>query len=57
MKKLITIIALLCVSLGTALAQTNTGRLVGTIASSDGVIAGAKVTVTDDKTGKERGLS
>src|SRR5215210_28382 len=37
-----------------ALAQTNTGRLVGTVASQDGTVAGATVTVTDDKTKKER---
>jgi hypothetical protein len=35
-------------------AQSATGRLVGTVSSSDGVIAGATVVVTDDKTGKER---
>lgn len=46
--------ALLILLSGIALAQTNTGRLVGTVASSDGVIAGATVTITDDKTSKER---
>lgn len=46
--------ALMILLSGAALAQTNTGRLVGTVASSDGVIAGATVTITDDKTSKER---
>ncbi|MEK7830087.1 MAG: carboxypeptidase-like regulatory domain-containing protein, partial [Acidobacteriota bacterium] len=46
--------ALLILLSGIALAQTNTGRLVGTVASTDGVIAGATVTITDDKTSKER---
>jgi len=53
MKKMMSLFFVFCVSL-TAFAQTNTGRLVGTVASSDGVIAGAAVTITDDKTGKER---
>ena len=34
-------------------AQTVTGRLVGTISGPDGVLPGATVVVTDDKTGKE----
>ena len=36
------------------LAQSNTGRLVGTVAGPDGVIPGATVIVKDDKTGKEK---
>ncbi|HEV2666877.1 MAG TPA: TonB-dependent receptor, partial [Blastocatellia bacterium] len=54
MKKAMSLFFVLCVSLTPAFAQTNTGRLVGTVASSDGVISGANVTVTDDKTGRER---
>jgi len=54
MKKLLSLFFLLCVGLVPALAQTNTGRLVGTVASPDGVIAGATVTITDDKTNKEK---
>ncbi len=37
-----------------ALAQTNTGRLSGTVSGPDGVLPGATVTLTDKKTGKER---
>ena len=54
MRKTMSLFFLLCVSLASAFAQTNTGRLVGTVAGSDGVIAGANVTITDDKTGRER---
>ncbi|MER3429011.1 MAG: hypothetical protein C4334_13160 [Pyrinomonas sp.] len=53
--------ALLALSLVCALflfplvhAQSNTGRLVGTVSGPDGVIAGATVTLTDVKTGRER---
>jgi hypothetical protein len=35
-------------------AQSNTGRLSGTISSRDGVIPGATVTITDNQTGKEK---
>ncbi|HEY0320729.1 MAG TPA: carboxypeptidase-like regulatory domain-containing protein [Pyrinomonadaceae bacterium] len=37
-----------------ALAQSNTGRLVGTISDPSGVIPGATVLVRDNQTGKER---
>jgi hypothetical protein len=56
MKRMMSLLFLLCLSLASALAQTNTGRLVGTVASSDGVISGANVTITDDKTGKDRSV-
>ena len=36
------------------LAQSNTGRLVGTVAGPDGVVPGATVIVKDDKTGREK---
>ncbi len=54
MKKMMSLFFMLCVSLATGFAQSNTGRLVGTVASTDGVIAGATVTITDDKTSKDR---
>ncbi|MEO6724807.1 MAG: TonB-dependent receptor, partial [Blastocatellia bacterium] len=54
MKKMMSLFFMLCVSLVTGFAQSNTGRLVGTVASTDGVIAGATVTITDDKTNKDR---
>jgi hypothetical protein len=43
-----------CLLIGTTLAQSNTGRLVGTVAGPDGVIPGATITITDNQTGKER---
>ncbi len=54
MKKLMTLFILLRAGITPVFAQTNTGRLVGTVASTDGVIAGATVTVTDDKTKRDR---
>src|SRR5262245_44396832 len=56
MKKAMLLFFVFCVGLASAFAQTSTGRLVGTVASSDGVISGANVTVTDDKTGKGRSV-
>lgn len=35
-------------------AQSTTGRLIGTVSSPDGVLPGATIVLTDDKTGKER---
>lgn len=43
-------IALLAVS---ALAQTSTGRLIGTVQGPDGVVAGATLTITDKLTQRE----
>jgi hypothetical protein len=50
------IFAVLALSLFTvsALAQTNVGNLTGTVSDPSGVIPGATVVVTDDKTGKEK---
>src|SRR5215813_792279 len=56
MKRAMLLCFVCCVGLASAFAQTSTGRLVGTVASSDGVISGANVTVTDDKTGKGRSV-
>jgi hypothetical protein len=50
---LLTTLALI-VFASASLAQSNTGRLVGTVSDSSGVIPGATVVVTDNKTGKER---
>jgi Carboxypeptidase regulatory-like domain len=51
MKRLIFTLLMLWVSFAVALAQaSNTGSLVGTVSGPDGLIAGATVTVTDDKT-------
>ncbi len=46
------VIAFLALSVS-MIAQTVSGRLVGTISGPDGVLPGATVVVTDDKTGKE----
>src|SRR4051812_23241300 len=54
MQKFTLAVLLVCLLTLSALAQSNTGRLVGTVSSSDGVIRGATVVVTDNKTGKER---
>ncbi|HYJ47815.1 MAG TPA: carboxypeptidase-like regulatory domain-containing protein, partial [Pyrinomonadaceae bacterium] len=54
MKKFTLAVLLLCVLAVSALAQSNTGTLVGTVSGPDGVIPGATVTLTDNKTGKER---
>lgn len=53
MKAFFTLALLLSTTLA-ALAQSNTGRLVGTVAGPDGVLPGATVRVTDNQTGKER---
>src|SRR5947209_16786346 len=37
-----------------AFGQTDTGRLTGIISGPDGVLPGATLTLTDNKTGKER---
>lgn len=45
---------LVVIAMTTALiAQTVTGRMVGTVNGPDGVLPGANVVVTDDRTGKE----
>jgi hypothetical protein len=59
MKKVTIIFTLVVFLLGyglpvAALAQSNTGSLSGTVSGPDGVIAGAKVVITDNQTGKER---
>lgn len=51
MKRFVFTLLMLCLFTSGALAQTsNTGSLVGTVSGPDGLIAGANVTVTDDKT-------
>ena len=42
----------------TAFAQSNTGRLVGTVLGPDGgAISGAAIVITDNQTKKERSLT
>ncbi|MGE0102755.1 MAG: carboxypeptidase regulatory-like domain-containing protein [Blastocatellales bacterium] len=38
-------------------AQSNTGRLVGTVSGPDGVVPGATVVIKDDLTGRERSFT
>lgn len=52
-KFLLTLLAMV-VFTATALGQSNTGNLVGTVSDLSGVIPGATVTVTDNATGKVR---
>jgi hypothetical protein len=52
MKRLASTTLALCVFALAVFAQSNTGRLVGTVSGPDGVIPGATVTITDNKTGK-----
>lgn len=54
MRKAIKFIFVFCLCAAPVLAQSNTGRLVGTVSDASGVIPGATVVVKDDKTGKER---
>lgn len=54
MKKVITLMFVIGLAALTALGQSNTGRLVGSVSDASGVIPGATVVVTDQKTGRER---
>lgn len=54
MRKYLTGILLVFMFAAVALAQSTTGRLTGVVSSADGVLPGATVTVTDNKTGKEQ---
>ncbi len=56
MKKIISFAILLLLT-AAAIAQSNTGRLIGTVSGPDGVLPGATVKVTDNQTGKERTLT
>ncbi len=53
MKRFIAILVW-CLFAITALAQSQTGNLVGTVSDASGVIQGATEVVTDNQTGKER---
>lgn len=54
MRKFVFTTLMICLFATTALAQSNSGSLVGTVSGPDGVIPGATVTVTDNQTQKER---
>ena len=54
MKTAIKFMLILCLGSVAAMAQSNTGRLVGTVSDTSGVIPGASILVKDNKTSKER---
>ena len=47
MKKLLYVLAIVSVFAITLVAQTNTGRLTGTVSGPDGVLPGATVVLKD----------
>lgn len=57
MKRAIGLALIICLSAAAVMAQSNTGRLVGTVSDASGVIPGATIVVRDSKTGKERTVS
>ena len=54
MQKVFYAVLALCLFAASAFAQTTAGRLVGTVSSPDGVIAGATVVVKDNQTQREQ---
>lgn len=54
MKRFVFAMLALCLFAASAFAQSNTGRLVGTVSDPSGVIPGATIVVTDNQTSKER---
>jgi Carboxypeptidase regulatory-like domain len=54
MKKILFSFLLVLASFAVVVSQTTTGRLSGTVSTADGVVPGATVTATDNKTGKEQ---
>jgi hypothetical protein len=54
MKKILLSFLLVLASLTVVVAQSTTGRLSGTVATTDGVVPGATVTAKDNATGKEQ---
>lgn len=54
MKRLPFAALMLLLLIGSVAAQSTTGRIVGTVADPAGVVPGATIVVTDNKTGRER---
>ncbi|HEY1404158.1 MAG TPA: carboxypeptidase-like regulatory domain-containing protein, partial [Pyrinomonadaceae bacterium] len=54
MRKAIVAILAICLLAVTATAQSNTGRLVGTVSDPSGVVPGASVVVRDNLSGREK---
>jgi hypothetical protein len=53
MKKLFLLLAVMSMLVSAAIAQSTTGRLIGTVSGTDGLLPGATVVVTDNQTGRE----
>ncbi|MEO8041698.1 MAG: carboxypeptidase-like regulatory domain-containing protein, partial [Acidobacteriota bacterium] len=53
MKRVLCAFMLVMISSAIMLAQTTTGRLIGTVSGPDGLLPGATVTVTDTQTNRE----
>jgi hypothetical protein len=56
-EKVFLLLAAVCLTALTALAQANNGRLIGTVSSPDGLVPNATVTITDNQTGRVRTLT
>ena len=54
MRRIIVTFIALWLATVTAFAQSNTGRIVGAVTSTDGVIPGATIKIKDNQTNKER---
>lgn len=54
MKRILLSFLLVLASLSVVVSQTTSGRLTGTVSTTDGVVPGATVTARDNKTGKEQ---
>ncbi|MGB7067948.1 MAG: TonB-dependent receptor [Pyrinomonadaceae bacterium] len=57
MRRLYSFLLLVLLSSAVVFAQSTTGRLVGSVSSTDGVMPGATVTVIDNNTGKEQTIT
>ncbi len=53
-KKILLGFLVLCLQATLSLAQGTTGKIVGTVSTTDGVVPGATVVITDNQTAKER---
>lgn len=57
MQRFVLLALVTCLMAFTAMAQSNTGNLTGTVSDASGVIPGATVVVKDNQTGRERTLT
>ena len=54
MKRFCVVLLFICTLVVTGFGQSNTGSLTGTVADASGVIPNATVTITDNRTGREK---